>query len=341
MPQRIIRRRNGLDHGVLNVPLDKRGGGSLDAQIDRWKRERAAAAKVERKTAAAKHKADKAEALALLAIVGDAVAEQFAARHPEHTKKATKTFLTQMAKDQPEKAIAFLTRLLKDYGLDEPRSNPRRRTAPRRRNPEVPEAVLAAEALPLLSQRELAALSDEDLFDYRSTLFRLAFGAERYARKGSAEGDRAYAAQMRLADYGYGFMQDMALERLAARKAAEKAARKAGAAAKRAATMAKKKAEAGFVSPTYFPASAKVRLGERVYVDEGDAFKVTGLAAASDPHNAQYATELVASGVRDERNHQGDWAVIERGSDAFIVSVGKGLKRNPRRRAARRTARRR
>ncbi len=26
-----------LDHGVVNLPLDKRGGGSLDAQIDRFK----------------------------------------------------------------------------------------------------------------------------------------------------------------------------------------------------------------------------------------------------------------------------------------------------------------
>lgn len=25
----------GFDHGILNLPLDKRGGGSLDAQIDR------------------------------------------------------------------------------------------------------------------------------------------------------------------------------------------------------------------------------------------------------------------------------------------------------------------
>jgi hypothetical protein len=209
---------------------------------------------------------------------------------------------------------------------------PTRRTHRRRHNPEVPEAVLAAEALPLLSQRELAALSDDDLFDYRSTLFRLAFGAERYARKGSAEGDRAYAAQMRLVEYGYGFMQDMALARIAARNAAEKAARKAGAAAKRAATMAKKKAEAGFVGPTYFPASAKVRLGERVYVDEGDAFKVMGLASGSDPGNASYLARLIADGVIDKRNHGGDWAVIERGPDALIVSIGKGVKLNPRRR---------
>lgn len=26
---------SGFDHGILNLPLDKRGGGSLDAQIDR------------------------------------------------------------------------------------------------------------------------------------------------------------------------------------------------------------------------------------------------------------------------------------------------------------------
>lgn len=218
-----------------------------------------------------------------------------------------------------------------------------RRPARRRRNPDAPEAVLAAEALPLLSKQELAALSDNDFFDYRSTVFRLAFEAERYARKGSAEGDRAYAAKMRLHDYGYGFMQDMALKRLAAQEAAEKAkraaaeaAKKAAAKAKRAATAAKKKAEAGFVGSNYFPASMKVRLGEQVYADEGDVFTVTGVASGSDPHNEQYATSLVASGILDKRNHRGDWAVIERGSDALLVSIGKGPKRNPRRRTVRR-----
>jgi hypothetical protein len=182
--------------------------------------------------------------------------------------------------------------------------------------------------------RELAALSDNDFFDLRSAVFRLAFGADRYARKGSAEGDRAYAAYRRLTDYGYGPMQDMALERLAAQEAAEKAAKKAAAAAKRAATAAKKKAEAGFVGSNYFPASAKVRLGEKVYADEGDVFTVTGVAAGSDPHNEQYATSLIASGLLDKRNHRGNWAVIERGSDALLVSIGKGPKRNPRRRTA-------
>lgn len=39
---------SGLDHGALDLPLHKRGAGSLDAQIDRWKREQAKEARQER-----------------------------------------------------------------------------------------------------------------------------------------------------------------------------------------------------------------------------------------------------------------------------------------------------
>lgn len=45
-----------LDHGILNLPLSKRGGGSLDAQIDRWKADQARAAKVEAKAQAARNR---------------------------------------------------------------------------------------------------------------------------------------------------------------------------------------------------------------------------------------------------------------------------------------------
>lgn len=30
-----------MDHGMLNLPLDKRGAGSLDTQIDQWKAQEA------------------------------------------------------------------------------------------------------------------------------------------------------------------------------------------------------------------------------------------------------------------------------------------------------------
>lgn len=53
-----------MDHGILNLPLSKRGGGSIDAQIDRYKksaaRERAGRSKIAsqaRKAAAAALKA--------------------------------------------------------------------------------------------------------------------------------------------------------------------------------------------------------------------------------------------------------------------------------------------
>ena len=38
-----------LDHGVLNVPLAKRGGGSLDTQIDRYLAEQRREARAEQK----------------------------------------------------------------------------------------------------------------------------------------------------------------------------------------------------------------------------------------------------------------------------------------------------
>ena len=54
-----------LDHGILNVPLAKRG--NIDAQIDRYKRDEARNAKSAAKAHAAKMKSDRAAAKALLA----------------------------------------------------------------------------------------------------------------------------------------------------------------------------------------------------------------------------------------------------------------------------------
>lgn len=206
----------------------------------------------------------------------------------------------------------------------------------RRRNSNIPEAILAAEAFPLHSRRELKDLSDQALFAYYTDALRHAQGAERHARKGSADGDRAYAAQRRVMDYVNGTLHDVYLERIDARQAVEQArqaaamaARKAATATKRAATIAKKKAEANFIGSNYIPASTKVRLGNRIYVDEGAAFIVKSIAVG-DSDNEQYAASLVASGVSDKRNHRGDWAMLERGNDALLVSIGRGPKRNPR-----------
>ena len=50
-----------IDHGILNVPLSKRGP-SIDAQIDAWKKAELAVARAERKArTVARHEARKAE----------------------------------------------------------------------------------------------------------------------------------------------------------------------------------------------------------------------------------------------------------------------------------------
>lgn len=53
-----------LDHGILNVPLSKRG--NIDNQIDQYKRMQAAAQKVKKKADADLHRENKAEAKRIL-----------------------------------------------------------------------------------------------------------------------------------------------------------------------------------------------------------------------------------------------------------------------------------
>lgn len=52
-----------LDHGILNVPLSKRG--NIDAQIDKYKAEQAAIKKAETKAAKTEFNTNKAIAKAL------------------------------------------------------------------------------------------------------------------------------------------------------------------------------------------------------------------------------------------------------------------------------------
>jgi hypothetical protein len=58
-----------MDHGVLNVPLSKRG--NIDAEIDRWKATQARDAKAARREREVARKAAKAEAVALLDAITD------------------------------------------------------------------------------------------------------------------------------------------------------------------------------------------------------------------------------------------------------------------------------
>jgi hypothetical protein len=54
-----------LDHGILNVPLAKRG--DINAELDAYKRHQAAAAAAKRKADTVAHREQKAEAKAALA----------------------------------------------------------------------------------------------------------------------------------------------------------------------------------------------------------------------------------------------------------------------------------
>ena len=71
-----------LDHGQLNLPLHKRGAGSIDAQIDRWKREKQATDRQVGRDAAAQRKQRAADVKLALAAI--------AALTPERVKEMAK-----------------------------------------------------------------------------------------------------------------------------------------------------------------------------------------------------------------------------------------------------------
>lgn len=100
----------GLDHGILNLPLAKRGGGSLDAQIDRWKADTKRAAKAEAKRIAAENKAATAEAKALIAALPDDLVARVAARAGKTPKQMRKRLMAD-AYWQPQRTLALLKRL--------------------------------------------------------------------------------------------------------------------------------------------------------------------------------------------------------------------------------------
>ena len=67
-----------LDHGVLNVPLSKRG--NIDRDLDRYNAAQAAQAAAERKARSVQHKAEKARALDMLAAFPQSSLAALAAR---------------------------------------------------------------------------------------------------------------------------------------------------------------------------------------------------------------------------------------------------------------------
>lgn len=93
-----------LDHGVLNVPLAKRG--NIDKQIDRYKREKEIAKRNELDARKAEFDAKKTKALALIAQLSDERAKELMTKH-KLTRKQLDAELKLIARTNP---AAFLRR---------------------------------------------------------------------------------------------------------------------------------------------------------------------------------------------------------------------------------------
>jgi hypothetical protein len=98
----LLLRLEGADTAQVNLPLDKRGGGSLDAQIDRWKAEGRAAAKAAGRDANARRKAAKA----LVDQMPEAQLARLAAGAQMTVAQAKKKLLG-MARFEPDKVLAL------------------------------------------------------------------------------------------------------------------------------------------------------------------------------------------------------------------------------------------
>lgn len=105
-----------LDHGQLNLPLEKRGGGSIDSQLDKYKANQAKAEKAAAKEAAGIRKSDKAIARDLFTQHAQALAESRAAKRGIPVRDSIK-LMDSMAKWEPKKLI----KLLEKYQADNPK----------------------------------------------------------------------------------------------------------------------------------------------------------------------------------------------------------------------------
>jgi hypothetical protein len=93
-------RKEALDHGVINLPLDKRGGGSLDAQIDRFK----AGQRRDAKEHAKSRHARSVEAKDFVDHMDDAQLRRLAEKAGMTVVQARKKLLS-MARFEPEKVL--------------------------------------------------------------------------------------------------------------------------------------------------------------------------------------------------------------------------------------------
>lgn len=76
-----------LDHGILNIPLSKRG--NIDAQIDRFKADQRRQAEEIRKAKRAQHADDKAKALEMIEALSDERAQELMTRFSMTRKQLT------------------------------------------------------------------------------------------------------------------------------------------------------------------------------------------------------------------------------------------------------------
>lgn len=91
-----------LDHGVLNVPLSKRG--NIDKQIDRYKREKAIAERNELDARKAEFDAKKTKALAMVDQLSDQRAQELMAKH-KMTRKQLDAELKFIARTKPAELL--------------------------------------------------------------------------------------------------------------------------------------------------------------------------------------------------------------------------------------------
>jgi hypothetical protein len=106
-------REQGRDTAVANLPIDNRGSGSLNSQIDRHKKEEATAAKKKRSADFSQAKDDKAEARRLFDIHADAMAERVAAKNGGKKADVLK-YLDSMVKWEPNRAREFFEKVDKE-----------------------------------------------------------------------------------------------------------------------------------------------------------------------------------------------------------------------------------
>ncbi len=104
-----------LDHGILNVPLAKRGSGCINAQLDRFKAQQARDAKAERKVRAEQTRQNKSAAKALFAEVGALMIDACVAKGGD--RKGLRDMLDGWMKWQPSKFIAIATRFKAERNL--------------------------------------------------------------------------------------------------------------------------------------------------------------------------------------------------------------------------------